>query len=143
MSRCLNRKRRNGSRIVQANRLVNDIFITAHITVMFHADALDKTRQTVACDRIRDNRAARIILRDNRRHHRNNRITVYLVAVWKDRRHTVNVRIKDNTQICLIAKHRLSDGLHRLLIFRVRNMVWKMSVRLQKLTARRIRTKRI
>ncbi len=102
---------------------------------MLHADAFYKPRQPVAGHRIRHDRSAGVILCDNRCHHRNNRIAVYLVAVWQHCRHPVHIGVKDNAKICLVCKHRLTDCLHCLLIFRIRYMIWKMSVRLQKLAA--------
>ncbi len=111
--------------------------------MVLHADALDKTRQPVAGDRVRHDRSARVIPGDDRRHHRDDRIPVHLVAVWKHRRHSVHVRIKYDAQIRLVLQHRLSDRLHRLPVLRVWYMIRERTVGLEELTSRRVRTERI
>ena len=139
--RGLDCQRRYRTGLVQADAFIDDILVAAHIAVMLQAKPLLKEyRELVRGHRIRHDRAARIIRRQDCRHHRDERIAADLLPVRQHGAHPVDIGIKNEPEIRLIFQHRLLDGRHRRRIFRIRHMVREPPIRFQIQAAADIRS---
>ena len=76
-------------------------------------------------DRVRMSR------REDRGHERDERIAVDLGSVRKDGCAAVAVAVKDDAEVRVGRKNGFADGCHRVFIFRIRDMVREMAVRLK------------
>ena len=98
----------------------------------------EELRELVARHGVRHDRAARIVRREDGRHHRDERVAADLLAVFEHGAHAVDIRIENQPEIGAAREHRLADRRHRLLVLRVRDVVREMAVRLEIAAARRI-----
>ncbi len=64
------------------------------------------------------------------------------IAKLVNRRRTIDVGVENQAQIGFVFEHRPTHAGHRLLVFRIWNMVWKRAVRFKKLAAGNIGAKR-
>ena len=109
---------------------------------MLSAVRRDKRRKTVGGDRIGHDRTC-LFAQKNCGNERYQAIAVDFFALLVHGARSVYVRVENNSEVRMIALHRLADGAHRRFVFGVGNMIGKTAVRLQKLRARRIRSERL
>ena len=115
---------------------VDYIFVTAHIRQMLQTKLIfKKVSQTVGSNGIRDNGAARIIRRQNSCNHGDNGITVDRCAIGQYSRHTIYIRIKDQTKVSTSSNGCVTDGFHSVFVFRVWNMIWEHTVRIKEIAS--------
>ena len=143
MARGLDCQRRRNSGIVQADRLVDDIFIAALKAVVVQAQRpLEEAGQPVGGDRVGHDGRAGVLGREDGRHHRDNRVAVNLAAVGQHCGHPINVGVEDDSEIGVILHRRGPNRIHRRLVLGVWNMVGEIAVRLEKLAAGKFRSQR-
>ena len=88
--------------------------------------------QFITGNRVRNNRAARIIRSENGGHHGDKCITADFLAVFEYGTHAINVRIENQAQICTAVQHCFFDGCHSLLVFGVGDVIGEVPIRFQK-----------
>ena len=137
----LDGQRRDGAFLVEANALVDDVLVAALEAQVAQAKlALQELGELVARDGVRDDRAARIVRREDGGHHGNQSIAADLLAVLEDGAHAVDIRVEDQAEVRMAVEHGLADGSHGLLVLRVRDVVREVTVRLEEDAARRVGT---
>ena len=94
-----------------------------------------KIREPVGSNAVGNNRASRTVRCKNCRNKRNYGIAVYFLAVGKNGAHTVNVSVKNQSEVCIVAYRSILNCLHCGLVFRVRYVIRKHSVRFKELTS--------
>ena len=139
VARRFNRQGRYDAALVEADAFVDDVFIAPHVAVMDEMKLiLQKGRQLIRRDRVRDDGAARIVRSQDGRHHGDEGVAVDGFTIGQDGAHAVYVRIEDEAQIGMVVENSFADRRHGLFIFRIRNMIGEHAVRFEELTARRI-----
>ena len=91
---------------------------------------------------VRHNGAARVALQRNSGSNRHKAVAVNLLAAAVHSAAAVNVRVKNYAKVRTGLHGCRANACHGLLVLRVRNVVREAAVRLQKLAARNVRTKR-
>ena len=132
MTRSLYGKRSVYTVFLKSYRLVNDVLIAALKAQMMSAQRffykLGKPRRRYG---IGNNGAARIAFERNDRRQGDKSVSVYLSAVGAYAAAAVNVRVKYYAEVGFRAESCLSHGVHRRLVFGIRDMIREHTVRLQ------------
>ena len=141
MTTRLDGQRRDRTGLIEADALVDDVLVAALEAQVAQAElTLQELGELVARDRVRDDRAARIVRREDGGHHGDQGIAADLLAVLEDGAHAVDIRVEDQAEVGMAVEHGLADGGHGLFVLRVRDVVREVTVRLEEDAARRVGT---
>ena len=141
MTTRLDGQRRDRTGLIEADALVDDVLVAALEAQVAQAElTLQELGELVARDRVRDDRATRIVRREDGGHHGDQGIAADLLAVLEDGAHAVDIRVEDQAEVSMAVEHGLADGGHGLLVLRVRDVVREVAIRLEEDATRRVST---
>ena len=144
MAARLNRQRAVHALVIQAYRFVDDILVTALKAVVLAAERLlNVGLESVGRNGVRHNGAARVALQRNGGSNRHKTVAVDLFAAAVHSAAAIYVRVKNYAKVRTGLHGRRANARHGLLVLRVWNVVREAAVRLQKLAACNVRTKRL
>ena len=118
---------------IQADGLVNHVPVAPFIAIMLAAPVIDEGLQPGGSNRIRHDGLAGLFIQQYGGNQRNQPVSVDLPPVRIHNGSTVAVRIENHTQISPYLQHCLPQGGHGFRIFRVRNVIREVTIRLKEL----------
>ena len=120
---------------IETDGLVNHVAVAPLVAVMLPAPVVDELLQARGGHRIGHDGLSGLFIQQNGGNQRNKPVAVDFPAIRVHDGGAVAVRVENDAQVCPRVQHGLAQRRHCLRVFRVRDVVGEVSVRLQELAA--------